>query len=101
MCAFTFDLYSSIRRNVPYAVPARFRELPGRQRELYIDRVQTQQVLSDLNLLELVHGRITTTSAQSKSHDEIVRRLESATGKLVSSDQPIYEEEGLCEDANA
>lgn len=43
--------------------------------ELGIDRGQAQRLLSELNLLELVHGRLTTASTQSKSREEVQSRI--------------------------
>lgn len=48
------------------------------QRELGIDRDQTHRILTELNLLELVHGRLSTTSTQSRSREEVEDRIKEA-----------------------
>jgi len=48
------------------------------QRELGIDREQTHRLLSELNLLELVHGRVSTVSVQSRSREAVERRIREA-----------------------
>lgn len=48
------------------------------QRELDMNRDQTQQLLQELNLLDLVHGRLTTTSAQTPSRSKIESRIQTA-----------------------
>jgi hypothetical protein len=48
------------------------------QCELGIDRDQTRQILSELDLLELVHGRLSTTSARSRSREEVEDRIKEA-----------------------
>ncbi|WP_162224263.1 hypothetical protein [Halorussus salinus] len=48
------------------------------QRELGIDREQTHRLLSELNLLELVHGRVSTVSVQSRTRETVERRIREA-----------------------
>ena len=56
------------------------------QRELGIDREQTHRLLSELNLLELVHGRVSTVSAQSRTRETVERRIREAVTKATRTD---------------
>ncbi|UPV76312.1 hypothetical protein M0R89_19305 (plasmid) [Halorussus limi] len=56
------------------------------QRELGIDREQTYRLLSELNLLELVHGRVSTVSAHSQSRKTVERRIREAVTNANRSD---------------
>jgi hypothetical protein len=56
------------------------------QRELGIDREQTHRLLSELNLLELVHGRVSTVSAQSRTRETVERRIREAVTEATRRD---------------
>ena len=47
------------------------------QRELSLDRDEARQLLQDLNLLDLVHGRLSRRNLEEQSIDEINRRIRS------------------------
>jgi len=51
------------------------------QNNLNLDREEAQQLLQDLNLLDLVHGRIATRDRKDQTLDEINRRVQSATSR--------------------
>lgn len=56
------------------------------QRELGVERARTRTLLADLDLLDLVHGRISTTPDRPRSREEIERRIESAVADAGSSE---------------
>jgi len=56
------------------------------QRELGIGREQTHRLLSELNLLELVHGRVSTVSVQSRTRETVERRIREAVTDATRED---------------
>ena len=58
-------------------VVSRSKTLYDAQRQLELDRDQTRQLLQELNLLNLVHGRLSKRHLERRTIDEINRRIRS------------------------
>lgn len=53
------------------------------QQDLEMDRGQTQTLLQELNLLDLVHGRLSTRGLQERTIEEINRRIQTDKSRLA------------------
>ena len=54
------------------------------QQDLDIDRERAQSLLQDLNLLDLVHGRLSTRGLQERTMEEINRRIQTNNSNSVT-----------------